>query len=168
MHVLALTHITVTVTRITVSDEVLDYAHQELATLELSSRLLFLNFSLPHRSILLATPVIDTNKDSTSVQPSPGAHRRCYLLLVSCCFVVAVTFHQPRLRLSLLREISRRDFTPAYLTIKLLSGVLSGVKEQWCSPARVPTTVSDPLDTPLDSRWTVVKHTAVSNSQHSR
>jgi hypothetical protein len=37
-------------------------------------------FSLLRRYSWLSTHVFDTNEDSTSVQPSPGAHRRCYLL----------------------------------------------------------------------------------------
>ena len=88
MHVLVLTHSAFIVTLITVSDEVLDYAHQERATLELFSRFLFLNFSLPHRSILLAIPVFDTNKDNTSVQPSPGAHG-----LLTLRYLISIDFN---------------------------------------------------------------------------
>ena len=126
-------------------------------------------FSLLRRYIWLATPGFDTNKDSTSVQPSPGAHRRCYPLLVFYLLLSGrCDLSTTTTALSCVLDSSRRHASPP----RLRPG-LSGVKEQWCSPARVPTTVSDPLDTPLDRRRTAAglslhsqKHTSAANSQH--
>ena len=155
--------------RCTLSDEVLDFTHLERATL-ICSRFLFSIASPWRRFIWLATPGFHTNKVSTSVQPSPGAHRRCYLLLFTCLlgFFLLLSGRCDRstttTALSCVLDCSRRHASPPGFR-----PWLSGVKEQWCSPARVPTTVSDLLDTPLDWRRIAAglpKHTAAPNLQH--